>query len=45
MTFVFRFFFQNIAFINQELVAQGYADWIEEADEEEVETHQEVLAQ
>lgn len=27
---------QNIAFINQELVAQGYAEWMEDDEEEEV---------
>lgn len=26
---------QNIAFINQELVAQGYAEWMEDDEEEE----------
>lgn len=27
---------QNIAFINQELVAQGYAEWMEDDEEEGV---------
>lgn len=26
---------QNIAFINQELVAQGHAEWMEDDEEEE----------
>lgn len=32
---------QSIAFINQELVAQGFAEWMEDdEEEEEVETEQ-----
>lgn len=36
---------QNIAFINQELVAQGHAEWMEDDEEEEEEGEQVVEEQ
>lgn len=33
---IVSFALQNIAFINQELVAQGHAEWMEDDEEEEV---------